>query len=195
MTNKCTVEGCDASIYAKGLCLPHYRRKRKYGDPSGGTWLRAPANDRFSRRVDVRGEDECWPWTGTTNRQGYGRFGLGPPSNKFVGAHVFACEQVKGPRPEGMGVLHSCDNPLCCNPKHLSFGTHKQNMEQCKARGRNKWPGVRGEQQGKALLTEAAVREIKANPQISGAAFSRKFKTSRATIYDVRAGRTWMHIT
>ena len=51
-------------------------------------------------------------------------------------AHRMAYEVAKGDIPEGMHILHSCDNPKCCNPAHLRPGTHQENMDDMQARGR-----------------------------------------------------------
>jgi hypothetical protein len=42
-----------------------------------------------------------------------------------------------GPIPDGMLVLHTCDNPPCVNPDHLYLGTWKDNMQDRIKRGRN----------------------------------------------------------
>ncbi|WP_370561079.1 HNH endonuclease signature motif containing protein [Edwardsiella tarda] len=50
--------------------------------------------------------------------------------------HRLAYTIHKGPIPDGLSVLHSCDNPCCCNPLHLTVGDLKQNMRERKERGR-----------------------------------------------------------
>lgn len=79
--------------------------------------------ESFWARVDQSGE--CWNWTGNTN----GRYGRVEWKGRTVGTHRLAYELTIGTTiPDGQFVLHSCDNPLCCNPDHLRLGDHAENM-------------------------------------------------------------------
>ena len=91
--------------------------------------------ERFWSKVDVRGPDECWPWHGATDKDGYGRFDLQrTPKRIRRNASGVALQLWIGPF---VGFpMHSCDNPPCCNPSHLSPGDNFQNMRQMVARGR-----------------------------------------------------------
>ena len=95
---------------------------------------------RFWAKVDLGHDaDECWPWTASVfkNRGCYGKFqaGTNRETRKAVYAHRWAYEWSKGPIPPGMCVLHSCDNPPCCNPAHLSLGTRADNLaDMCRKR-------------------------------------------------------------
>lgn len=79
----------------------------------------------FWSRVDVRGPDECWPWMNAKTPNGYGTVYFG---GRMVGAHRVSWELTHGPIPDGLFVLHHCDNPPCCNPAHLFTGTHTDNV-------------------------------------------------------------------
>jgi HNH endonuclease len=93
--------------------------------------------DRFWSKVDRSGGAvTCWPWTGW-KRGGYGR--LRVEGRKQVSAHRFVWETVHGTIPDGLGVLHRCDNPCCCNPKHLFLGTPLDNARDRDAKGRGGW--------------------------------------------------------
>lgn len=82
--------------------------------------------DRLWNRVDrSAGDDECWPWTGSTNGFGYGRLSLG---GRYVYAHRVAYECEVGEIPEGLVLDHLCRNRLCCNPAHLEAVTHRVNI-------------------------------------------------------------------
>jgi hypothetical protein len=106
--------------------------------------------------VDVRGADECWPFLNARDRKGYGRvFHRG----KVRWAHRVAWELANGPIPEGMWVLHSCDNPPCCNPAHLRLGTPADNAADRDARGRRRPP--RGEANGRAKLSAEDVVDLR----------------------------------
>jgi hypothetical protein len=88
------------------------------------------SDPNFWKRVDIKGPDECWPFKGGGNYDGY-------CSYRGKGAHRHACALAHGEIPEGMRALHSCDNPQCCNPNHLRIGTQQQNMIEKFQRGRH----------------------------------------------------------
>ena len=95
---------------------------------------------RFWRFVQRKGPDECWLWTGGKAGKGYGQFYRS--KHNPVGAHRFSWEIANGrPVPSGRMVMHSCDNPPCVNPAHLSVGTCADNHRDKTAKGRN--PGNR----------------------------------------------------
>jgi hypothetical protein len=79
---------------------------------------------RFWEKVDIKGEQDCWPWLANKYHNGYGQFKL---CYTTVGAHRIAYEIAYGPIPDGMEVLHKCDNRPCCNPNHLYLGTQTDN--------------------------------------------------------------------
>lgn len=91
---------------------------------------------RFWAKVDrSAGREACWPWLGyiakdeTRSPLGYGQFRTGAPlERRLVKAHRFALFLMTGSLPEGMDACHECDNTVCCNPDHLFWGTHQQNM-------------------------------------------------------------------
>lgn len=93
--------------------------------------------DRFWSKVDKRGPDECWPWTGARSVTGYGMLSV-PGLQAPVQAHRVACGLATGSVQDGRYVCHSCDNPGCCNPAHLWIGTHRENMHDMHAKGRNR---------------------------------------------------------
>lgn len=98
----------------------------------------APTNtieDRFWSKV--RKDDGCWEWTASVNRRGYGwlHFG-GKVERKALKAHRVSWEIHNGPIPDGLWVLHKCDNPRCVRPDHLFLGDRTDNMRDCAAKGR-----------------------------------------------------------
>jgi hypothetical protein len=77
--------------------------------------------------------DGCWDWKSYRCKKGYGRFKL-EGSTKM--SHRVAWELYFGPIPEGLHVLHVCDNPSCVNPLHLFLGTNQDNVDDKMAKGR-----------------------------------------------------------
>jgi hypothetical protein len=141
-----------------------------------------PLADRFWEKVDVRGPDECWEWTAGRFATGYGQFANrpGPP----VYAHRTAWQLVNGPVPDGQQVLHHCDNPPCCNARHLFLGSNADNREDQTLKGR-----------AAKELTAADVHEIRrllADPLMTTrTAIGERFGVSRATVYHIATGKTW----
>lgn len=138
---------------------------------------------KFWTRIAGGQDVECWEWQGRKNQKGYGRFGRDM-------AHRVAYELTKGPIPEGLIIRHRCDNPACCNPKHLLVGTHSDNSQDALERGRF----AIGHRHGHAKLNEDAIRYIRRNPEkLTGAQLAEKFSVSPSTISYARSGRTWSH--
>lgn len=92
-----------------------------------------PVAERFAEKT-VPTDGGCLEWTGTRFTNGYGMLGVG---GKMLRAHRVAHELFIGPIPDGLHVLHSCDNPPCVNPAHLRTGTRIDNMQDKALRGRN----------------------------------------------------------
>jgi hypothetical protein len=93
-----------------------------------------PVADRFWPKVEKT--DGCWLWTGATDRRGYGKIFDG--AGKLLIASRVAHELCIGPIPDGLCVLHKCDNPPCVNPDHLFLGTFGDNTQDMLAKGRNR---------------------------------------------------------
>lgn len=134
----CAVAGCDISSYCKGFCEPHYRRFKKYGDPLGRNPGRVYGDYNDEQRLLTYGwditNDGCWEIKSSRTIHGYGR--VRNSSNKQEITSRMAYRVWVGPIPDGMLVLHSCDNPPCINPEHLRIGTHFENSMDRSYRGR-----------------------------------------------------------
>lgn len=89
----------------------------------------------------VKKTETCWIWTGKRQKFGYGQIQLGAKGRR-VSAHRASWEIHYGLIPEGLWVLHKCDNPSCVRPDHLWIGTHEQNMIDARRKGRMKVPSV-----------------------------------------------------
>ena len=91
--------------------------------------------ERFWSRVDVRGGDDCWEWRGSRASKDYGQIRV---QGTTMGSHRLAWELWNAePIPDGLWVLHKCDNPPCCNPEHLWVGTGLDNVRDRDAKGRH----------------------------------------------------------
>ena len=118
--------------------------------------------------------DDCWEWNKNVSKRGDGLTGYGyvyipksdssPNRGKRVRASRFFYGLI-GTIPEGMQVLHRCDNKLCVNPAHLFLGTQKDNMDDCAAKGRTYRGGAHNPQAGEEhvhhKLTQAQVDELR----------------------------------
>jgi response regulator of citrate/malate metabolism len=99
----------------------------------------------------------------------------------------------KGPIPEGLGVLHKCDNPPCPNPDHLFLGSTDDNMKDAAKKGRM----PRGLSHHKGRLTVDQVLEIRrllADKQLSQTTIGRRFQVSRSTILSIRRKNNYGYV-
>lgn len=138
------------------------------------------------------GKDACWPWLRSCNRKnGYGRVkfdGKQQLTHRIVWSHARRREV-----PPGRRILHRCDNPPCCNPRHLFLGTQADNIRDMIAKGRARRIPSLGEANGMALLTAEAVRAIYADnrPHIAIAA---QHGVSISCVRQIKRGVRWAHI-
>ena len=136
----------------------------------------------------------CWVWVGCVEADGYGRVHVG---GKGVLAHRQSWLMSRGTIPDGLCVLHHCDNPPCVNPDHLFLGTPGDNAADRAAKGRNGATGAPGERHGFANLTDDAVRTIRADCA-SGLQTHReiaaRFGVSRSVVSTISANKAWRHV-
>lgn len=152
--------------------------------------------ERFWRRVDRRGPDECWTWLAAKCR-GYG-FMSTTHGGSPVKAHRVSYELHYGRIPEGLVVCHKCDNPSCVNPNHLFAATQRENIVDASKKGRmsRPLPKLRGEGNGSAKLRTMNVLEIR-KQYARGASISdlaRDFCVHRSTITQIVTRSTWRDV-
>ncbi|NBV95363.1 MAG: hypothetical protein EBR90_01040 [Actinobacteria bacterium] len=143
--------------------------------------------DKFWAKVDRRNDDECWPWLGAPDKDGYGQIWDGNVG-KMKRAHRISAELHYG-KSQGQIVIHSCDNPSCCNPAHLSYGTTLENQKDKVAKNRH----AKGENQGHSKLTEAQVEDIRRRASEGYRALCAEFKLAPSTVYRIWHGQAWKH--
>jgi hypothetical protein len=127
--------------------------------------------ERFEENVMPEPNTGCWLWLGQSTT-GYGALKW---CGKMLRSHRLSWELHRGPIPAGLFVCHHCDNPPCCNPAHLFLGTAADNNRDRDTKGRvSRLAGdtnpsrrhperlSRGTSRYNALLTEAAVVDIRA---------------------------------
>lgn len=140
-------------------------------------------SDRFWNNVDRSSKDGCWPWLKWCDTTGYGRFSL---RNKGHAAHRFAWELAYGPIPDGLWVLHKCDNPPCVNPAHLFLGTHRDNMDDATTKGR-----MRSGTEKLSFEDAVSISALYAGGGISQRMLAKRFGVSQGAISSVVRGKTW----
>lgn len=96
-----------------------------------------PIEPRFWAKVLVGSPNECWPWLASNGFRNYGKFKIG---GTYRAAHIIAYELANNrlvDYKKGEIIMHSCDNPKCCNPAHLILGTQSDNIRDRELRKRN----------------------------------------------------------
>jgi hypothetical protein len=153
--------------------------------------------DAFWSKVDIRSADECWPWLGALDRDGYGHF------LHFVAARVaFAIQKGEDPGP--FYACHSCDSPTCVNGKHLFRGTQQENMQDAKRKGRiaptnhGGAEAQRGEKNHRAVLTDEQVSAIRTlhreHPEIPQRQIARTYEIHPTHVGDILTYKIWKHL-
>lgn len=190
--NEKTCANCGCSFTKDKRNTWAYWEKAKYcGHACAGIGVaRLKAEQRPSIEekfwLNVEKEDGCWPWTGSTDKDGYGILEY---EGKFFRANVFSLKLDGRPVPQGQYACHTCDNPPCVRPDHLYPGTPTQNMADALARGRLQI----GERHYAAKLTEASVVEIR-NSHETDKTLAERYGVSDSLIYLVRARKCWKHV-
>lgn len=149
----------------------------------------------FWSHVQPAPDDRCWPWMRTTvGKLGYGQFKVHQGGErKSFRANRLAFYIVNGYWP--VFACHTCDNPLCCNPKHIYDGTPLQNMLDRKARGRANAPT--GVSHWNSRLAESDVHEIRKRYAAGGVTYlqlGKEFGCSWNMIGCIVRRHSWTHI-
>lgn len=137
----------------------------------------------------------CIEHDGPRNATGYG---IVHERGRTWLAHRLAWEQAHGPIPDGMNVLHRCDNRPCVNVEHLELGTHVENMRQMRERGRS--PRSPGERNGRATIGESTARTVKMllredRERWTIDRIAEELGISRHIVADISKGKSWRHVS
>ena len=157
--------------------------------------MKIAIENRFWDKVEIKGDNDCWPWKAKSkDTHGYGSIYDGR-CKKLRRAHIIAYELANGDKIEsGFVIMHTCDNPPCCNPRHLRKGTMKDNTHDMIFKNRGgKPPHYNGEKNPKAKLTRENVLQIR--ELIKSGKSQRKiaaiFGVNRGSISCIYSGRNW----
>lgn len=163
---------------------------------------------RFQMKVSsIPTPQGCLEWLGGKDEKGYGQFRFGGNQRR---AHRVAYLLYYGADPGPLFIIHTCDNPSCCNPEHLVLGTHSDNMKDRAAKGRaNHASGEshgsktkperteKGEDRWNAKLTAdkvKAIRELYAYGNPVHQDIANQFGISRRSVGLIIEGKTWKHV-
>lgn len=156
---------------------------------------------RFWSKVALTANpDKCWDWTGRTTGMNYGHFDWGKTTKRngkekrSLIAHRVAYFLMKGEIPEGKMLMHSCDNPRCCNVNHLIPGTHKDNADDMVKKGRHAC--MKGINNANAMVTEEDVREIRRLHTFGNTdkQISHHFNLTPSGVKQIISRRSWKHV-
>jgi len=161
---------------------------------------------RFWERVDKNGTvpphrpdlGPCWRWTGNKGgwKRAYGYVARNKPGKGQEIAHRASWLLHCGPIPDGLYVLHKCDNPECANPDHLFLGTAKQNTHDMMQKGRMSVGNHAGEHNGRATTTAeivAQIRSIYVPGQVTKRQLAKQFGLSWGVIKCIVEHKTWLN--
>jgi len=182
-----------------GLCMCGCGKRTKLAAQTINRWghvrghpvkfIQGHHKRRSSPDFIVDEETGCWNWQGAQSN-GYGRR---RKDGKVQSVHRVVWEENNGPIPEGLQVLHHCDNPPCCNPEHLFLGTQADNVADMISKNRD----ARGERRGNSKLTEADVRAMRrayARGNVTGVALAEKYGVGKAVVSTVVRMDSWRHV-
>ena len=153
--------------------------------------------DRFWAKVEKG--DGCWEWKGAIKNTGYGVFQIGTwGASKIIKAHRYSWELSNGKIPDGLWVLHKCDNRKCVRPDHLFLGDAFANMSDCAAKGRlgsqiHPEARPRGASHWKSTLTQEEVDLIRERRKKGERTkdLAEEYGVGRHTISNVVLFHTW----
>lgn len=147
--------------------------------------------ERLWEKVDIKSDFECWEYKEYRNQDGYGVI-TGDGDRKLL-THRVAFMSKNGKIPDGMRILHKCDNPPCCNPSHLILGTQADNIKDMHDKGRA--VALNGEKHHKSKLKEQDVITIRKEYGVKDRfQLSKEYGVHHNTIMWIVQRKTWKHL-
>jgi hypothetical protein len=176
------------AIFARGKLYPSEWAEKRFCSRRHSNRLKVLPPEQFLDRLfaKARNENGCMVFAGAKKSDGYGSVTWGGVTSK---AHRIVYELKRGPIPAGMCVMHSCDNRACINPEHLSLGTNADNTKDRDHKNRQ----ARGEKSGRAVLSENAVRSIRAS-EASYADLAKRYGVGETAVRSAKLGLSWRHV-
>ena len=176
----------------------YYAKKvgREVGEPG------RPANtpEVLWSKVDKRGENECWEWKGYKNDDGYGRTWIndkGYYAHRVIYSIVYPNSinlNAPSSTDETGFLLHICDNPSCCNPKHLWVGSHWDNMADKVKKGRSAdFSGDKGPRCKLTMEQAMQIRKLRKSG-ISAKELAKQFEISLSSMKSLLANKSYIEV-
>lgn len=192
---KCSIADCGGKHFGRGWCEKHYLRWRSTGDPLQVKKVAKNVLDlAWIKSQCMITDDGCWEWNNAKDEHGYGLFSL---NGKNIGVHriTLSLSLARELKP-GMSVLHSCDNPPCCNPEHLREGTRRDNVADMDAKGR-RVPPTSMTSHRRVLKPEQvkSIRREHARGDTTIASLARKYNVNWGTIKGIVTHQTWRNLS
>ena len=179
---KCDVKGCERKHKCGGLCDLHYQRYKAHGHTDITSYERGRGRETVAELI-AEPSIECIEWPYSRNTRGYGQV-------ESTLSHRMAYEIANDePIPVGMMILHSCDNPPCCNPRHLRVGTQQENMQDAYDRNRFR----HGSNHYAAALTESDITQIRTS-ELSNRDLAEMYGVSERHIRKIINRKAWRHV-
>lgn len=159
-------------------------------------WISRDVNERFWEKVEIKNNDECWPWKASKYGLGYGQFWILKPARKMIPAHRYVYQEIHNLELKTNDIIcHRCDNPSCVNPVHLFKGTHKDNVADCIRKNRRVYS--KGENNGNCKLNESLIKDIRveyATGNYTLQDLATKYKIGNMQVSRIVRKLRWKHI-
>lgn len=163
----------------------------------GGLVMDERQIDAFWSKVGITDNpNECWEWHGARSTRGYGNVRV---NKRYLHSHRIAFELANTAIPGGLVVMHICDNPACCNPRHLTLGTRAANYADMLIKNRQGFHKNRaiGERNNKCKLSAKKVtliRSLYALGELSQSRLAVRFGVTQTAISSIVRRKAWRHV-